>query len=136
LALAGWNGDILTVIVAVILVVYIAFRLLKPSWESPLKKASKLVLSVGVVAGALQGGSGLSAPVSITFLNAIRLECKQFMVTISLFFAALGFVQLPLQIHFGIMTGERFIYSTLALVPLLAFMPVRMDWESAVTRCI
>jgi hypothetical protein len=82
------------------------------------------------------GGSGLSAPVSITFLNAIRLECKQFMVTISLFFAALGFVQLPLQIHFGIMTGERFIYSTLALVPLLAFMPVRMDWESAVTRCI
>ena len=124
LALAEWNGDILTAIVAVILVAYIAFRLLKPSWELPLNKASKVVLPIGVIAGALQGASGLSAPVSITFLNAIRLERKQFIATISLFFATLGFVQLPLQIYFGIMTGERFVYSTLALIPLLAFMPV------------
>ena len=36
----------------------------------------------------------------------------------------MGLIQLPLQIALGIMTGERFFYSVLALLPLLLSMPV------------
>ncbi len=124
LALAGWRPEILTITVAAVLVTYILFRLLRPAWVLPLAIASKIVIPVGFVAGVLQGASGLSAPVSLTFLNAIRLERTAFMATVSLFFIALGVVQLPVQIAYGIMTAERFAYSLLSLVPLLLFMPV------------
>ena len=124
IALAEWSPDVLTTIMAVVLIAYILFRIMKPVWELPLSTASWMVVPVGVAAGALQGAAGVSAPISITFLNALRLRREQFMVTISMFFIALGVVQLPLQIAYGVMTIERFIYSMIALIPLLAFMPV------------
>ena len=37
---------------------------------------------------------------------------------------ALGVVQLPMQLAYGIMTGERFLYSLAALAPLTLFMPL------------
>lgn len=123
-ALAGWDPDLLTAILAAILAAYILFRLARPNWVLSFASARRIVLPVSIAAGALQGAAGLSAPVSMTYLNAIRLERRQFMATISLFFAALGLFQLPLQLHFGIMTGERFLYSALSLVPLFLFMPV------------
>lgn len=124
LALAGWRSDVLMLFVAVALVAYVIFRLLKPTWKMPWAAAKKVVIPVGVIAGVLQGASGLSAPVSLTFLNALRLERQEFMATTALFFIALGLVQLPVQIAYGIMSLERFIYSMLSLIPLLLFMPV------------
>jgi len=121
LALAGWRPEVLMITVATMLIAYIFFRLFKPAWELPMSAASKLVIPAGFAAGVLQGASGLSAPVSLTFLNAIRLDRVAFMATISLFFVALGLVQLPMQIVYGIMTPERFTYSLMSLVPLLMF---------------
>lgn len=123
-ALAGWRSDILMIFVAALLVFYIVFRLLKPTWEMPRAVAHKFVIPVGLIAGALQGATGLSAPASLTFLNAIRLERLEFMATVSLFFVALGVVQLPVQIAFGIMSTERFVYSMISLIPLMLFMPL------------
>ena len=124
LALAGWRSDVLMLFVAIALVAYIVFRLLKPTWVMPWAAAKTAVIPVGILSGALQGASGLSAPVSLSFLNAIRLEREGFMATVSLFFVALGVVQLPVQIAYGIMSTERFTYSILSLIPLILFMPV------------
>lgn len=123
-ALAGWNPDILMLMVAVALVTYITFRLARPAWQLPWALASRLAVPVGIVAGALQGASGLSAPVSLSFLNAIRLEREMFIASVALFFIALGVAQLPVQLAYGIMTKERFVYSALSLIPLIGFMPV------------
>ena len=90
----------------------------------PPATARRIVVPAGLVAGALQGASGLSAPVSLSFLNAAGLERRAFVATVSLFFVALGVVQLPVQIAYGIMTGERFLYSLFSLLPLILFMPV------------
>jgi len=123
-ALAGWRPDVLMLIVAVALIAYITFRLARPAWQLPWPLARHLAVPVGIVAGALQGASGLSAPISLTFLNAIRLEREMFIATVALFFIALGVTQLPVQLAYGIMTTERFIYSILSLIPLIGFMPV------------
>lgn len=123
-ALAGWRPDVLMLVVAVAMVGYIGFRLARPAWHLPRQQAARLVIPVGLVAGALQGASGLSAPVSLTFLNAIRMEREMFIATVALFFIALGVVQLPVQLAYGIMTPERFVYSVLSLIPLIGFMPV------------
>lgn len=122
--LAALPGEVLKLIAAVAVFCYIGFRIAKPHWVLSFALAEKIVLPVGTIAGVLQGSAGISAPVSITFLNAMKLERRQFIATISVFFLAMVFVQLPLMIAYGLMTPERFFLSIAAILPLLAFMPV------------
>ncbi|PRY25184.1 hypothetical protein CLV78_102361 [Aliiruegeria haliotis] len=122
--LARLSGSILSAAVGWIVLGYVAFRLARPHWKLSMQFATRLCAPVGVAGGILQGAIGLSAPVSITFLNAMQLERRAFISTISFFFAAMAFAQLPGQVAFGIMTWERLLYSALATVPLMGFMPV------------
>ncbi|MGH1464477.1 MAG: sulfite exporter TauE/SafE family protein [Cognatishimia sp.] len=125
-ALAKTSSQTLIAGVAVILLVYITFRLLKPVWQVPFSIADRVSIPLGTLAGILQGATGLSAPVSITFLNAINFDRPQFILAISTFFFTLGLVQLPLQVALGIMTWDRLGLSALALIPLLCAMPIGM----------
>ncbi len=124
IALAGLRSDTLQLAVGLTLAAYVAFRLLNPAWQLARPTAERAAVPVGLVAGALQGATGLSTPASLTFLNAVRMGREEFAATASLFFVALGVVQLPAQIAYGIMTPGRFAYSALALIPLLGLMPV------------
>ena len=54
----------------------------------------------------------------------MKPERAQFIATVSLFFIAMAMAQLPVMIGFGLMTMERFWMSCLALIPLVAFMPL------------
>lgn len=124
IALAGLDAHLLELGTGLTLVAYVVFRLTKPAWRLARPTAFRLAAPLGVLAGAFQGATGLSAPVSLTFLNAVGMARKEFAATASLFFIALGVVQLPAQIAYGIMTPERFGYGVLALVPMLAAMPL------------
>ena len=123
-ALAGLSSAILVASVAIIVLVYVAFRLMNPAWKLDWVTANKIVLPVGTIGGFFQGAIGLSAPVSITFMNAVRLERRAFIATMSLYFFAMALIQFPTQVVFGIMTFERFVYSALATIPLLAGLPI------------
>lgn len=114
----------LTAMVAVAVVLYIGLRLLKPDFKIPLPMAEKLCPWTGTISGILQGAAGISAPVSVSFLNAMRLERLVFIPTISVFFLAMTFAQLPVQIGLGLMTLPLALLSLFALVPLILFMPV------------
>ncbi len=81
-------------------------------------------MPVGALAGVLQGAAGISAPVSITFLNALRTDRAAFVATISVFFAGMSIVQIPLLGVFGFLSWERIAWSCAALVPLFAAMPL------------
>jgi uncharacterized membrane protein YfcA len=72
----------------------------------------------------LQGAGGISAPFSISFLNAMRMERKAFIGTVSVYFIAMAATQLPALFATGLMTPGLLALSGLALVPLLLFMPV------------
>ena len=122
--LATLSSGTLMLTVALVVVIYICFRLARPQWKLDMSWANRLVVPMGTLGGILQGAAGISAPISITFLNAIRLDRPQFIATISLFFFLFCFSQLPLQIWYGIMNWERFIQSCAAVLPLIAFMPV------------
>ena len=103
---------------------YIALRLARPGWVLGYETARRMVWPAGLAGGILQGAVGISAPVSVTFLNAMRLTRDQFIANIALFFAVLTAVQLPVLWAYGIFDGRRAVYSLAAIVPLLAFMPV------------
>ena len=57
-------------IAAFIVIIYITLKLIVPSWKLAYQRATKLVFIMGAGGGVLQGSAGLSAPVSITFLNS------------------------------------------------------------------
>ncbi|HBN31167.1 MAG TPA: sulfite exporter TauE/SafE family protein, partial [Rhodobacteraceae bacterium] len=75
--LANIKSDYLLLVVALVVVAYIIFRTLRPGWVLTYPKALAAVLPVGLIAGILQGSGGISAPVSITFLNAMKLSRGQ-----------------------------------------------------------
>lgn len=122
--LAYLHTDLLTMMVAVAVTFYIVFRLAKPGWVLEYSTALRIVVPIGTVAGVLQGALGISAPLSLTFLNAMKLERAQFIATVSLFFVSMAFIQLPFLIGLGLMTNELFWISCLALVPMIGCMPV------------
>lgn len=122
--LAHLPSESLLLLVAMSVLAYIAFRLMRPDWVLPFRAARWIVLPVGTLAGMMQGAAGVSAPVSITFLNALRPSRSSFVATISVFFAGMASVQLPLLGWFGFLTWERLAWSCAAVVPILGAMPI------------
>ena len=101
-----------------------AFRLWKPSWKLAWPVACRLAAPVGGLGGVFQGAIGMSAPVSVTFTNAIQFERKPFIAVMALYFFSMTWMQLPAQLLFDIMTMERFYYSLLATIPMVLGMPL------------
>lgn len=122
--LAFLPGEALMGVVAGVVLLYIAFRLLRPGWNLARPVADKLCAPVGLIGGMMQGAGGISAPVSVTFLNAMRLERGQFIATISVFFCAMSLVQIPALVGLGILTPQIAALSAAALIPLLGGMPI------------
>ncbi len=122
--LAFLPSEVLMGVVAVVVLLYIAFRLSRPHWQLGDRAARLLTAPVGFIGGMMQGAGGISAPVSVTFLNAMRLERAQFIATISVFFAAMSVVQIPTLFSLGILTPKITVLSLLAMIPLFGGMPI------------
>ncbi|MCG6903509.1 MAG: sulfite exporter TauE/SafE family protein [Rhodobacter sp.] len=122
--LAYLPGDMLLAVVAMVVFVYIGVRLTRPNWILSRASAAKLAGAAGLIGGVMQGAGGISAPVSVTFLNAMRLERAEFIATISIFFATMAVVQIPALWTLGILTPDRAILSLAAGIPLFGGMPV------------
>lgn len=132
--LARTPTEALTLVLACTMLAYIVFRLLRPSWKLGLKVATFLSFPLGLIAGLLQGAAGLSAPVSVTFLNSMHLERNQFISTISMFFIGLGFVQVPMLVDYGYLNLTNTLLGFSALVPLIAGMPLGAMLAKRISR--
>jgi len=122
--LVGLPSRLLLLGVAGAVFLYIGFRLLRPDWALDLALATRLAAPVGFAGGILQGAVGVSAPVSITFLNATRMDRDAFIATISVFFVAMSMMQIPLLAAWGVLTPPRALLSAAAILPLIAAMPL------------
>jgi hypothetical protein len=122
--LASLSPRFLSVGVALAVAGYIGFRLARPGWFIRFSLASRVSAPAGLVAGMLQGASGLSAPVSLSFLSAMKLERPVFISTASIFFVAMTLLQIPTLATLGVVTPHRLLLSAFALLPVVAFMPV------------
>ena len=114
----------LTIIVAAAVMAYVGLRLIQPEFRLEARTSDRLAVPVGTLGGILQGAGGISAPFSISFLNAMRLERKAFIGTVSVYFIAMAVTQLPTLFATGLMTPGLLALSALALIPLVLFMPV------------
>ena len=122
--LASLDSRTLSLFVAVAVLLYLALRLLRSNWQLDMVHARWLAAPFGFASGVIQGSAGISAPVSLSFINAMQLERRVFINTVSLLFVTFVSVQLPVLAFAGILTPNGFMLSCLALLPLLLGMPV------------
>lgn len=118
--LANFPSNVLKVFVASAVLLYVTLRLSRPDFAISLPVAKKAAVPLGVLAGILQGAAGISAPVSASFLNAMKLPRETFIHTISMFFFGMTLVQLPMLIYLGLFTWQLMALGTAALLPLFA----------------
>lgn len=122
--LAWLPHEVLAMLVAFAVLCYVAIRLCRPDSSLSRRASEILAAPAGLIAGMLQGSSGISAPVSITFLSAMRLERQTYIFTISVFFVAITAVQIPTLGLVGMLSAPLLALSLVAVVPILLFMPV------------
>eukprot|EP00903_Cladosiphon_okamuranus_P001918 g1916.t1 len=122
--LVGLPPRVLTYIIAGVVFCYVSFRLLHPKWQLGLATATRVAAPVGAIAGVLQGAIGISAPVSISFLSAMRIDRPVFIATVAVFFLAMASVQLPMVIGFGLMTPGLALVGLGAAVLIFTAMPI------------
>ena len=125
---------ILTLSVACLVIIYILLKLAVPSWKLNYTKAKKLVFLMGTGGGVLQGSAGLSAPISITFLNSMKLDRNQFIPTISVYFGVMSIFQMPTLYYYDFLNLETIIISCASTIVLMAFMPLGSWVAKSVTK--
>ncbi len=122
--LASLPTDTLMGGLACVVFFYVALRLLRPDWKIERGRAERVAGPIGFLGGLMQGAGGISAPISVTFLNAMRLERQEFIATISIFFFMMSMLQIPTQIALGVLDWERAGMAVLAAIPLFGAMPL------------
>ena len=122
--LASLSTDILMGGLSAIVFLYIGLRLFRPDWRIERARGEAVAGPVGLVAGVMQGAGGISAPVSVTFLNAMRMDRSEFIATISIFFFMMSMLQIPSLVALGVLTWDRAGLAVLATIPLFAAMPL------------
>ena len=122
--LASLSTEILLAGLACVVFFYIGLRLLRPGWKIARERGEGWAGRVGFVGGIMQGAGGISAPISLTFLNAMKLERREFIATIAVFFFMMAAFQVPSLAAFNILTWELAGLGVLAAIPLFGSMPL------------
>ncbi|AXS39349.1 sulfite exporter TauE/SafE family protein [Breoghania sp. L-A4] len=122
--LTALRSETLSVGVSIVVILYIAFRLARPHWKLSMPAGIRLATPAGFLSGILQGASGISAPVSLTFLNALQLGRPTFIATVSLLFMLFVAVQIPALAWAGLITVKLGLMSLAAVVPIFLAMPL------------
>lgn len=108
----------LSIVLAGLILAFIGLRLLRPTFQIVPERARKAALPVGLLTGILHGSTGLSGPVSITFVVAQRLPRESQIFVLSVIFIALTATQAVSLTAVGLMTSSLFRLSLLAVLPL------------------
>lgn len=89
---------------------------------------------VGLLAGAMQGATGMSGPIVVTFLHALRLPRRSYVFAITLLFQVFALGQIAGLIAVGGYTGERLRLSLLATVLVVIVLAVAARLADRVPR--
>lgn len=114
----------LTLALGVLLVGYVVFRLARPSFVVEGRGAVYGAAPAGLGAGVLHGATGISAPIGVTFIHAMRFERGPHVFAVSAMFLTLVCTQGPALWVAGIMRPEWLLQGALALIPIALCMPV------------
>jgi len=124
IVLASAPPSALLLTLAVVVLIYIVFRLSSPNWVLERGRGRQLAAPLGTLAGVLQGATGISAPVTLTFLNALGLTRPEFIATVTAAFTAMALPQVITLWVYDLIDIERLVLGLSASLVVFAGMPV------------
>ena len=115
---------ILSIAVGVLVLGYVVLRLAKPGFR--LRRSAERLLSpaVGLGGGVLQGATGMSGPVLVTYLHSCRLPTPVYLVSLVTLFQVFTMVQVGALIGLGIYSTTNLIDGLFAVVPMAIALPL------------
>lgn len=99
----------------VMVILYLLLRISRPSLALSRRAGGRLATFLGLVSGAMQGATGISGPISITYFNAMRLERPEFIFCAGMTFGLFSALQLPLLGTAGILGVDSLVYGAIGL---------------------
>lgn len=108
----------------VLLLGYVVLRLTRPAFVITDRMGRVASMPAGGGAGLLQGATGISAPIGVTFIHAMKLGRDVHVFAVSAMFLLFAVVQLLALAGSGVMQPEWYLHGLFALVPVALFMPV------------
>jgi uncharacterized membrane protein YfcA len=124
--LVSFDDRVLSLILAVVVLVYIAVYLAKPTFHLGEKAALRIAAPVGFLAGGMHGATGISAPVVATYTHSLDLPRAAFVFAVTLPFGVLGAVQMVSLVFVGAYDAERVVAGLIAVIPVLVVLPIAM----------
>ncbi|KKB12348.1 hypothetical protein VE25_07870 [Devosia geojensis] len=115
---------VLVLSLGIILLAYVALRLFKPHLSLSPSAAKRFGPLAGAGGGILQGATGISAPIGVTFIHSMSLTRDAHVFAVSAMFLVYAVTQLPAMWLAGAMRPQWLLEGALALIPILVFMPV------------
>jgi uncharacterized membrane protein YfcA len=89
---------------------------------------------LGLVAGMLQGSTGISGPLLTTYLHAFRLPRSPFIFSLVTLFNVLAVAQVAALVRVDLYTPERLFESLLAVLPMLVFLPLGARFSARLSQ--
>jgi hypothetical protein len=124
-ALLEWlPGRVLSATLAAMIITYIVVSTARPGFSFPPRLTRVTSPPVGLIAGGLQGSTGISGPLLSTYLHGYHLTQRAYVFSLGALFLVGAMVQVVTLAVVGLYTGNRFLESVLVLVPILALMPL------------
>jgi uncharacterized membrane protein YfcA len=120
--LKSLDNQVLSLVLAGVIILYVIVFLTHPHLSMPARVTRITSPGVGVVAGTLQGATGISGPVLITYLHSFRLTKEAYVFSLTLLFQVYAFVQTFTLASVGLFTQTRLFYSLLALIPIMIML--------------
>lgn len=117
-------AKVVSLTLGLLLVLYILLRVTQPRFLVSESLGLKLAPFVGVVAGALQGATGVSSPVLVTFVHAMRPTRDVLIFSISTLFLLFGAAQAVALVPTGLLNGTTLLQGLWAMVPVTVFLPI------------
>jgi uncharacterized protein len=124
LLLHSLDGRWLSGALAVVIAAYIVLAIAHPGFTIPARVTRYASPPVGLVAGGLQGATGISGPLLTTWLHGFGLKPRAFVFGISTLFFVFAVVQMVTLAGVGLYTTERVLLSLLALIPIALALPL------------
>ena len=122
--LSNSSSESLEVTLACAVFAYLALRLTRPNFGLSREAGLRFAPAAGLGAGVLQGATGVSGPIGVTFFHSMGLARGTFMFCTAAMFLLFATLQLTLLTGAGIATGETFVQGLFALIPAALGLPI------------
>lgn len=123
-ALTTLSGQWLSLGLAVLILCYVAVRMRRPHAVLSRSAGAWLSPPVGLLAGGMQGATGISGPLLTTYLYSYGLRSSVFIFSLSTLFLVFALTQVVTLVALGAYTSTLLAEAFLALIPVAVMLPV------------